>query len=102
MRKLIKRVVNKIVIGLSPKVSGTPGLPHNTERLIDLDEIWTAAEKASGRLFEVNGVTYREVDPEKWIKTHPQICRCYYCRNKLSTPHDYVYRGSEDGSGLPH
>ena len=94
MLKLFKRAVEKIVTGLSPKVSGTTSLPHKTEQLIDLNEIWDHAIKANGRSFVIDGVEYREVDRKEKEETPLENCKCYYCRNyAMAYLHGYVYHG---------
>jgi len=101
MRLQIKRALMKLVTGLSPKVSGTPSLPHKTESIINLEEIWDHAVKAGPRPFIIGDVEYRVVDQKEQEETPLESCKCYYCRNKLATPHGYVFLGSHQYRGGP-
>jgi len=94
MRQLIKRVMNKLASGLSPKVSRAMGL-----RCTPVPVLKTKWETVP---FSFQTDWFAEPTMVERLVTEepPQNCRCYYCRNKLATPHGYVFLGNHRYKGI--
>lgn len=89
MHSIFTRVC-KLVLGLFPKVSRIIGRGRPKS---EQDLVWETVP------FDFRTDWYSPSPDSDLARFPPLNCRCYYCRNKLSTPHDYVFRGVGD-SGM--